>query len=50
MSIDESIFDFFPSVALVHKPCRLMGFLLILKESHGGKNLSFVYYVVAFDF
>ena len=41
---------FFPSLALVHKPCRLMGFLLILKESHGGKNLSFVYYVVAFDF
>ena len=41
MSIDEIIFDFFPSVALVHiKPCRLMGFLLILKESHEGKNLS----------
>ena len=34
---------FFPSVALVHKPRRLMGFLLILKE-------SFVYHVVAFDF
>ena len=33
---------FFPSVALVQKPCRLMGFLLILKESHGGKNLSYV--------
>ena len=41
---------FFPKLALVHKPCRLMGFLLILKESHRGKNLSFVYYVVAFDF
>ena len=50
MSIDEIIFDFFPSLAFVHKPCRLMGFLLILKESHGGKNLSYVYYVVAFDF
>ena len=33
---------FFPSVALVHKPCRLMGFLLILKESHEGKNVSYV--------
>ena len=33
---------FFQSVALVQKPCRLMGFLLILKESHGGKNLSYV--------
>ena len=30
---------FFPSLALVHKPCRLMGFLLILKESHEGKNV-----------
>ena len=40
---------FFPSLALVQRPCRLMGFLLILKElSHGGKNLSYVYYVVAF--
>ena len=33
---------FFPSLALVHKPCRLMGFLLILKESHEGKNVSYV--------
>ena len=33
---------FFPSLALVHKPCRLLGFLLILKESHGGKNVSYV--------
>ena len=32
MSTDEIIFDFFPSLALVHKPCCLMGFLLILKE------------------
>ena len=50
MSIDEIFMIFFPRLALVHKPCRLMGFLLILKESDGGKNLSFVYYVVAFDF
>ena len=42
MSINEIIFAFFPKLALVHKPCRLMGFLLILKESHRGKNLSFV--------
>ena len=33
---------FFPSLALAHKPCRLMGFLLILKESHEGKNVSYV--------
>ena len=33
---------FFASLALVHKPCRLMGFLLILKESHEGKNVSYV--------
>ena len=41
--IDEIIYDyFFPRLALVHKPCRLMDFLLILKESHGGKNLSYI--------
>ena len=45
--IDEIIYDyFFPRLALVHKPCRLMDFLLILKESHGGKNLSFIYYLL----
>ena len=33
---------FFPRLALVHKPFRLMDFLLILKESHGGKNLSHI--------
>ena len=33
---------FFPRSALVHKPCPLMDFLLILKESHGGKNLSYI--------
>ena len=48
--IDEIIYGyFFPRLALVHKPCRLMDFLLILKESHGGKNLSLLL-VVAFDF
>ena len=42
--IDEIIYDyFFPRLALVHKPCHLMGFLLILKESHGG-NLEFIIY------
>ena len=50
---DEIIYDyfFFPRLVLVHKPCRLMGFLLILKESHGG-NLEFIihYFFVAFDF
>ena len=51
MSVDEIIFDFFPSLALVHKPCRLMGFLLILKElSHGGKNLSYVTMLICFWF
>ena len=51
MSIDEIFMIFFPRLALVHKPCRLMGFLLILKESHGG-NLEFIihYFFVAFDF
>ena len=45
--IDEIIYDyFFPRLALVHKPCRSMDFLLILKESHGGKNLSFIYYLL----
>ena len=45
--IDEIIYDyFFPRLALVHKPCRLMDFLLTLKESHGGKNLSFIYYLL----
>ena len=41
---DEIIYDyfFFPRLVLVHKPCRLMGFLLILKESHGGKSLSYI--------
>ena len=44
MSINEINFDFFfPRLALVHKPRRVMGFLLILKElSHGGKNLSYL--------
>ena len=42
---------FFPSLALVHKPCRLMVFLLILKElSHGGKNLSYVTMLICFWF
>ena len=43
MSINEINFDFFfPRLALVHKPCHLMGFSVILRESHGGKNLSYV--------
>ena len=42
MSVDEIFMIFFPRLALVHKPCRLMGFLLILKESHGGKSLSYI--------
>ena len=50
MSIDEIIFYFFSKVGLGAQALSLNGFLLILKESHGGKNLSFVYYVVAFDF
>ena len=34
---------FFPSLASVHKSCRLIGFFLLFsKESHGGKNLSYV--------
>ena len=35
---------FFPSLASVHKSCRLIGFFFLLfsKESHGGKNLSYV--------
>ena len=42
---------FFPSLALVHKPCRFMVFLLILKElSHGGKNLSYVTMLICFWF
>ena len=32
----------------MHKPCRLMDFLLILKESHGG--IYHMLLVVAFDF
>ena len=44
------IFYFFSKVGLGAQALSLNGFLLILKESHGGKNLSFVYYVVAFDF
>ena len=41
--IDEIIYDyFFPRLALVHKPCRLMDFLLILKESHGGKSSTYI--------
>ena len=44
MSINEIIFDFFPKVGLGAQALLLNGFfLLILKESHGGKNLS--YYV-----
>ena len=31
MSTDEIIFDFFPSLALVHKPCCLMGFFTDFK-------------------
>ena len=50
MSINEIIFYFFSKVGLGAQALSLNGFLLILKESHGGKNLSFVYYVVAFDF
>ena len=52
MSINEIIFDFFSKVGLGAQALSLNGFfLLILKElSHRGKNLSFVYYVVAFDF
>ena len=43
--IDEIIYDYlFPRLALVHKPCRLMGFLLILKESHGGSLEFIIYY------
>ena len=42
LSINEIVLIFFPSLALVHKPCRLMGFLLKLKESHEGKKVSYV--------
>ena len=45
MSIDEIIFDIFSKFGLGAQVLSLNGFfLLILKESHGGKNLC--YYVV----
>ena len=48
MSIDEIIFHIFSKFGLGAQVLSLNGFfLLILKESHGGKNLSYVnYYVV----
>ena len=43
MSIDESIFAFFSKCSLGAEALSLNGFfLLILKESHRGKNLSYV--------
>ena len=43
MSIDEIIFDIFSKFGLGAQVLSLNGFfLLILKESHGGKNLSYV--------
>ena len=37
------IFYFFSKVGLGAQALSLNGFLLILKESHGGKNLSFLF-------
>ena len=43
MSVDEIIFDIFSKFGLGAQVLSLNGFfLLILKESHGGKNLSYV--------
>ena len=43
MSIDEIIFGIFSKFGLGAQVLSLNGFfLLILKESHGGKNLSYV--------
>ena len=43
MSTDEIIFDIFSKFGLGAQVLSLNGFfVLILKESHGGKNLSYV--------
>ena len=42
LSIDEIIFDILSKFGLGAQALSLNGFLLILKESHGGKNVSYV--------